>query len=250
MSHETTGNAYLNFLTLTNGATISLSSTGTFRGGYDVDSPLWTVTGAGRSTYDGDLTLIAKDKGTDANSRKYLTIDVEDTVAGDDTDFLLAGDILLDFKQFKMTSFIKSGAGTMEIDGKLYTTNLPVQVTGGTLLLSQSGATSDVSFSLEGGTLALAAGTANSADAFALTADSTLSFGDGAVISLESLTIPDGATLTLAGNVPSRGLRVSSDPGEETLGRIVFADGRKGTVVWDSNGYVRAKGKGLIISIH
>jgi hypothetical protein len=250
MSHETTGNAYLNFLTLTNGATISLSSTGTFRGGYDVDSPLWTVTGAGRSTYDGDLTLIAKDKGTGANSRKYLTIDVEDTVAGDDTDFRLAGDILLDFKQFKMTSFIKSGAGTMEIDGKLYTTNLPVQVTGGTLLLSQSGATSDVSFSLEGGTLALAAGTANSADAFALTADSTLSFGDGAVISLESLTIPDGATLTLAGNVPSRGLRVSSDPGEETLGRIVFADGRKGTVVWDSNGYVRAKGKGLIISIH
>ena len=250
MSHETTGNAYLNFLTLTNGATISLRNTGTFRGGYDVDSPLWTVTGAGRSTYDGDLTLIAKGTGTGANSRKYLTIDVEDTVAGDGTDFLLAGDILLDFNQYKMASFIKSGAGTMEIDGTLYTTNLPVQVTGGTLLLSQSGATSDVSFSLEGGTLALAAGTANSADAFALTADSTLSFGDGAAISLVSLSIPDGATLTLAGNVPSRGLRVSSDPGEETLGRIVFADGRRGAVVWDSNGYVRANGKGLIISFY
>ena len=107
-----------------------------------------------------------------------------------------------------------------------------------------------VDFSLEGGSLALAAGTANSADAFALTADSTLSFGDGAAISLESLSIPDGATLTLAGNVPSRGLRVSSDPGEETLGRIVFADGRRGTVVWDSNGYVRANGKGLIISVY
>ena len=193
---------------------------------------------------------LAKATGTAPSSYQYLTIDVGDTVAGDGTDFLVTGNIVND-SSYKMASFIKAGAGTMEIDGTIQTVNIPVRVAEGVLLLGRSGATAaGVDFSLEGGSLALAAGTANSADAFALTADSTLSFGDGAAISLESLTIPDGATLTLAGNVPSRGLRVSSDPGEETLGRIVFADGRRGTVVWDSNGYVRANGKGLIISVY
>ncbi len=250
MSHETTGNAYLNFLTLTNGATISLCNTGTFRGGYDVDSPLWTVTGAGRSTYDGDLTLMAKGTGTSANSRKYLTIDVEDTVAGDDTDFLLEGDILLDFNKYKMASFIKSGAGTMEIDGTLYTTNLPVQVTGGTLLLSQSDATSDVSFSLEGGTLALAAGTTNTAASVAVSASSSLSFGSDAALTLSNLTIDDGTMLTLSGDVPKKGLKVETALDAATLGRIQFADGRTGKVGQTSDGYVRANVEGLTISFY
>ena len=250
MTHTTTKNAYLNYLTLKNGATISLSSDGRFRGGFTADNPTWTVAGTGRSTYNGNPVVLAKATGTASSSYQYLTIDVGDTVAGDGTDFLVTGNIVND-SSYKMASFIKAGAGTMEIDGTIQTANIPVRVAEGVLLLGRSGATAaGVDFSLEGGSLALAAGTANSADAFALTADSTLSFGDGAAISLESLTIPDGATLTLAGNVPSRGLRVSSDPGEETLSRIVFADGRKGTVVWDSNGYVRAKGKGLIISFH
>ena len=250
MTHTTAKNAYLNYLTLKNGATISLSSDGRFRGGYTADNPTWTVAGTGRSTYNGNPVVLAKATGTASSSCQYLTIDVGDTVAGDGTDFLVTGNIVND-SSFKMASFIKAGAGTMEIDGTIQTANIPVRVAEGVLLLGRSGATAaGVDFSLEGGSLALAAGTANSADAFALTADSTLSFGDGAAISLESLTIPDGATLTLAGNVPSRGLRVSSDPGEETLGRIVFADGRRGTVMWDSNGYVRANGKGLIISVY
>ena len=250
MTHTTTQNAYLNYLTLKNGATISLSSTGTFRGGFTADNPTWTVAGTGRSTYNGNPVVLAKATGTASSSYQYLTIDVGDTVAGDGTDFLVTGNIVND-SSYKMASFIKAGAGTMEIDGTIQTVNIPVRVAEGVLLLGRSGATAaGVDFSLEGGSLALAAGTANSADAFALTADSTLSFGDGAAISLVSLSIPDGATLTLAGNVPSRGLRVSSDPGEETLGRIVFADGRRGTVVWDSNGYVRANGKGLIISVY
>ena len=250
MTHTTTKNAYLNYLTLKNGATISLSSTGTFRGGFTADNPTWTVAGTGRSTYNGNPVVLAKATDTASSSYQYLTIDVGDTVAGDGTDFLVTGNIVND-SSYKMASFIKAGAGTMEIDGTIQTANIPVRVAEGVLLLGRSDATAaGVDFSLEGGSLALAAGTANSADAFALTADSTLSFGDGAAISLVSLSIPDGATLTLAGNVPSRGLRVLSDPGEETLGRIVFADGRRGTVVWDSNGYVRANGKGLIISIY
>ena len=220
MSHETTGNAYLNFLTLTNGATISLRNTGTFRGGYNVDSPLWTVTGAGRSTYDGDLTLMAKAASAASSSYQYLTIDVGDTVAGDGTDFLVTGNIV-NYSSYKMASFIKAGAGTMEIDGTIQTANIPVRVAEGVLLLGRSGATAaGVDFSLEGGSLALAAGTANAAASIAVTAPSSLVVPAGATLNLASLTLGEDATLSITGDGAVGGVIVSSTLSDATLAKI------------------------------
>ena len=216
----TTGTTYFNYVTFANGATVDKTG-GAINAGYQVSNPKWTVSGTGLSTYTGDLSLAAHATG-DNGSEKYLTIEVADTVEGDSTDFLLTGDITA-WTDRKNASFIKTGAGTMEVDGTIYTTNRAVRVTEGTLLLSKSGATAaEVDFSLQGGTLALAAGTANTIDDVTLTADSIISVGAGASLTMASLTIPEGKTLgiTFAGAVDSRSVKVSSALDSATLSRI------------------------------
>ena len=157
----TAGTTYFNYVTFANGATVDKTG-GTINAGYQVTNPKWTVTGPGLSAYTGDLSLAAHATG-DNGTEKYLTIEVADTVEGDGTDFLLTGDITA-WTDRKNASFNKTGAGTMVVDGTIYTTNRAVRVTEGTLLLSKTGATAAaVDFSLRGGTLALAAGTTESA---------------------------------------------------------------------------------------
>ena len=144
-------------------------------------------------------------------------------------------------------AFVKTGAGTMTANGTLACSNAPARIVEGTLLLGASGVTAaEHKFALEGGTLALAAGTTNTAASVAVTESSSMSFGSDTALTISSLTIADGKTLTLSGNVPKKGLKVETALDAATLGRIQFADGRKGHV-GQVDGYVRAI-KGLIIS--
>ena len=239
LSH-TTGDAYLNYLTFSNASAVNMTG-GSIRAGYSASDPMWTVTGTGKSTYTGPLHFLAQGKG-DNGAEKYLTIAVADTVEGEGTDFLLTGDITADLDR-KNASFIKTGAGTMEVDGTIYTTNRAVRVEEGTLLLGRSNATAaDVDFSLQGGTLAFAEGTANTVDAVALTADSGISVASGALLTMADLTIADGKVLNIVGDGK---VRVLSALDTATRSRIRL-NGRR--VSQNNAGYLYIGG--LIIIFH
>ena len=239
LSH-TTGDAYLNYLTFSNASAVNMTG-GSIRAGYTASDPMWTVTGTGKSTYTGPLHFMAQGSG-DNGTEKYLTIAVADTVEGEGTDFLLTGDITADLSR-KNASFIKTGAGTMEVDGTIYTTNRAVRVEEGTLLLGRSNATAaDVDFSLQGGTLAFAEGTANTVDAVELTADSGISVASGALLTMADLTIADGKVLNIVGDGK---VRVLSALDTATRSRIRL-NGRR--VSQGSTGYLYIGG--LIISFH
>ncbi len=226
----TTGGGYLNFLTLMNGAKVDKSG-GPINAGYRVDIPNWKITGTGKSTYTGDLSLAAFSTG-DSGVEKYLRIDVADTVEGDDTDFLLTGNISA-WDDRRNASFSKYGPGTMEVDGTICTTNRAVRVAEGTLLLGRSGATAaEVDFSLLGGTLALAEGTANTVDAVKLTADSGISVASGALLTMADLTIADGKVLDIVGDGK---VRVLASLDSATLSRIRL-NGRRASQ--SSTGYL------------
>ena len=203
------------------------------------------MSGTARSTYTGDLSLAAHATG-DNGTEKYLTIEVADTVEGDSTDFLLTGDITA-WTDRKNASFIKTGAGTMEVNGTIYTTNRAVRITEGTLLLSKTGATAaEVDFSLQGGTLALAAGTTNTLNAVTQTENSIISMGAGASLTIASLTIPEGKTLDVAfaGAVDSRSVKVLDTLDSPTLSRIRLNGRRPGQ---NEEGYLCPRG--FIISV-
>ena len=128
--------------------------------------------------------------------------------------------------------------------------NNPTRIVEGTLLLGKSGALDPAhNMRLDGGTLALAAGTENSGASLTVTKDSTLDFGDGAKLALAGLSIADNVTLTLAGNVPKKGFKVSATLDAATISRIEFADGRNGYVLQNSDGYIRTA-NGLHITIY
>ena len=107
----------------------------------------------------------------------------------------------------------------------------------------------EVSFSLEGGTLALAAGTAHeAATLYVQQADSALALGEGATLEIANLSISDGKTLTLSGDVGKESLKVSEPLDASTLNRIMFADDSPGATMQTAEGYIR-KSKGFIMII-
>jgi hypothetical protein len=190
--HPDDNSKYVNDLVLTNSAAVD----GTFvRIGFKKNGT-WNVTGEGVATCNAKLSIVSA--STAANSaRRNLIINVDDTVAGEASDFILSGSIVND-GSYRNGGFVKSGAGTMEIQGSILASNNAVRVTAGTLLLGVNDAVSpDVPFSLEGGTLACAAGTANTTAAVNMTANSTLAVGAGATLTMANLTVADGQTLAI-----------------------------------------------------
>ena len=190
--HPDDSSKYVNDLVLTNSAAVD----GTFvRIGFKKNGT-WNVTGEGVATCNAKLSIVSA--STAANSaRRNLIINVDDTVAGEASDFIFSGSIVND-GSYRNGGFVKSGAGTMEIQGLILASNNAVRVTAGTLLLGVNDAVSpDVPFSLEGGTLACAAGTANTTAAVNVTANSTLAVGAGAALTLANVTVADGQMLAI-----------------------------------------------------
>ena len=235
------GNTYIYYLTLSNAASASVTG-GAFQFGYTASVPVLKVSGAGASTFNGYFSVLGTNKSTGVNN---VTIDVEDTVAGEGVDFVMAGNISSD-GSYKSSSFIKTGAGTMRLDG-IATLNQPIQLREGTLLLNRAEGSMAVgnNISLQGGTLALAAGTSNEVASVTLTASSAMEFGDGASFTCASLTIPEGSTLNLTGDLKRPGLRVTTALDRETLRRISFNGAHASQ---DADGYIR-KSRGFTVIV-
>ena len=243
MSH-TSGDAYLNYMTFTNGASATVVTKG--RMGWEAVNPLWKVAGEGLSTYTGSLELVAHGKYA-GGTEKYLTIDVADTVEGDGVDFKVDGGVSSD-KEYMNAGFIKTGAGTMEITGTVSTTNRAIKVNEGTLLLSKaSGATHEkLEFSLGGGTLAFAAGAANTVKTIAATADSGLSLGSGASLTVATLTLGDDVnTFAITATDGEYPVTVSDTLDDATLAKIRL-NGRR--VIQAPSG--RLACRGFVITVH
>ena len=209
---------YADYITMSNA---SHMVGGELRSGYRATDPTWCVAGVGKSVCDTSLRLLAYGTGTGGNSKR-VTFDVADTVAGDGIDFTMNGDIFND-PSYINAAIVKAGAGTMEMNGTISTTNLASQITGGTLLLNKSGATvAGVDFSLQGGTLACAVGTANTMGTVAAATSATISVGAGASLNLANLAVADGATLAVecADGVNAKAVKVNAALDDATLARV------------------------------
>ena len=234
---------YLSQLTFSNASSVEFRS-GKVRACYKASDCVWIVSGTGASTCDATLGLF----GNGASETNVLTIAVEDTAVGDAVDFIVAGNITTADARYPYTSFTKTGEGTMRVDGSMTTlTNLPVRVAGGTLVVNSSNALNAQKgvISLEGGSLSFAAGTVNTVAEVALTESAAITLGAGATLTMGSLTVPDGATLALEGDVLNGSVRVTSALDAATLSRITLGGKRPAQ---SSDG--RLCTRGLIISFH
>ncbi len=239
--HPDDNSKYVNDLVLTNSAAVD----GTFvRIGFKKNGT-WNVTGEGVVTCNAKLSIVSA--STAANSaRRNLIINVDDTVAGEASDFIFSGSIVND-GSYRNGGFVKSGAGTMEIQGSILASNNAVRVTAGTLLLGVNDAVSpDVPFSLEGGTLACAAGTANTTANVAVTANSTLALGAGASLTMANLTVADDQTLAIncADGTGAKAVKVNAALDDATCAKIRL-NGRRPRQT--SDGYLTIGGFMVIV---
>ena len=236
--NQDTDLTYANDVTLANGARI-IPTGKAIQAGYNPNTA-WKITGEGAVTNEASIRLVAG--GTTATGAyRALTIDVEDTVEGAAADFVQRGDIY-NFDNYPNTSIIKTGAGTMLMNGTILYTQAPTHVVEGALVLNKSGAAvGEASFSLEGGTLGLAAGTSNAVSGVALTEPSALRVGAGATFAMDTLDVPDGTTLAIEydGDVDGAGVRVVAQLDGETLSRIRL-NGKR--AAQSSNGYLHRRG--------
>ena len=72
-----------------------------------------------------------------------------------------------------------------------------------------------------------------------------MEFGDGASFTCANLTIPEGSTLNLTGDLFNNGLHVATALDRATLRRITFNGDRAGQ---DEDGYIR-RGPGIILIV-
>ena len=231
---------YVNDLTLLNGASVSYDGSKVVIPAVGMQaSSKWQIAGEGLSQAPG-ISL----RGS-SSTHAELEIAVEDTVAGDAADFIIDGDIDVE-SGYLYAAIVKTGLGTMRMDGSITYTKLPTRIIEGTLLLNKTEAVaSGGSFSLEGGTLALAAGTANAAASIAVTAPSSLVVPAGATLNLASLTLGEDATLSITGDGAVGGVIVSSTLSDATLEKIRL---NEKTAIQSSNGALCRPG--LIISVY
>ena len=239
--HPDDNSKYVNDLVLTNSAAVD----GTFvRIGFKKNGT-WNVTGEGVATCNAKLSIVSASTAA-TSARRNLIINVDDTVAGEASDFIFSGSIVND-GSYRNGGFVKSGAGTMEIQGSILASNNAVRVTAGTLLLGVNDAVSpDVPFSLEGGTLACAAGTANTTAAVNVTANSTLAVGAGAALTLANVTVADGQTLAIesADGAYAKAVKVNAALDVATRAKIRL-NGRRPKQT--SNGYLTIGGFTMIV---
>ena len=228
-------------LTLSNGSTIS-GSVG-LSAVYDQNNVVMNVTGTGASTFNPDVTLFSYN-----TTKREWEICVDDTVAGDDADFIFNGDVNLSNTANQQYSVIKkTGAGTMRMNGQMKYVNNATRICEGTLLLGKSDATvSGSKFSLEGGTLGLAANTANTVSSVSVEADSAIAFAPGATLTVTTLTLGSNVfELSITGSDGEYPITIGNRLDAETLAKIRL-NGKR--VVQAGNG--RLVRKGLIIAFH
>ncbi len=226
-------NNHLGYLTLMNGSTVCGPKN--LCAGYMCESPVYRIAGTGASTNKCKVVLF--------DSEHDLTLDVEDTVAGADADFIMDGDV--ENSGTTTAVFVKTGEGTMLMNGQIKNTANANRIVEGELRLGVSDATvSGASFSLEGGTLGLAANTANTVSSVSVTADSAIACASGATLTVTTLTLGnDVSALSITGADGEYPIRISNRLDAETLAKIRL-NGKR--VIQAGDG--RLVRRGLIIS--
>lgn len=210
---------YLNDLTLKNGACIAKDMVSYVQAGHVADICRWRITGERASTNNLDVVLVAWGRNADGKATD-LTVDVEDVTCDEGADFVMNGGFSV-LAGYPNSGLIKSGAGTMRLNGSISAGGRTTCITGGTLMLGVSAAVSDgIDLSLQGGTLAAAAGTENAVKTLFVSEDSSVKMESGASLRLKNLIVDEGVTLEIASPRPNTGVIVQSALDVETVKRI------------------------------
>lgn len=207
--HDTTLTTYANHLYLSDGARVSGKEF--LLGCYATDATVG-VSGAGASTIDCTVTLLGQ---PDKAGYRGVFFDVGET--GDDADLIQNGDIA-QHKDYPNGGLVKTGPGTLLLNGKITCTTAPVRLLEGELRLGATGvSTSDQKLEIEGGRLVLAEGAANEFGSLTCTASAAIALASGARLSLGTLALSEDATISIEG--PGR-LVVTRRLDSEELARL------------------------------
>ena len=188
------GSTYLNAFTMRNGAVYTGKAVRV--GNVDPIVPCrWCVDGTVPETFGQSISLL----GRSGDKAVELTFDIADVTGDAATDFAFGGDIrIFKNRDYQNVTVVKTGAGTMRIDGLTDYTRNPTQVRGGMWMLGGSDTmNADQSIVLDGGSLGTAEGTANALKDLTVLQDATivlkrgssLSFGDCSTMEWESALI-------------------------------------------------------------
>ena len=215
--------------------------------GFQTTVPVWIVTGSAPSVCDSGVIFMDFLSGTqDTVFRLY----VEDVTSDEGADLIWNGPLsLLDGSTtYDDISVRKLGEGTVLQNG-VSTLKEPTEIWRGTWVFGASGISENAQeFKLEGDTtLALAAGVSNGLGKVTVNAPATLKFGEGSLLTLNSIEVAENSTLTIDGEFADTTLRVAERVSSAQLARINFDGGR---VEQDANGYImRRKPKGFRILV-
>ena len=170
------------------------------------------MSGAGASTIDCTVTLLGQ---PDKAGYRGVFFDVGET--GDDADLIQNGDIA-EHQDYPNGGLVKTGPGTLLLNGKITCTTAPVRLLEGELRLGATGvSTSDQKLEIEGGRLVLAEGAANEFGSLTCTASAAIALASGARLSLGTLALSEDATISIEG--PGR-LVVTRRLDSEELARL------------------------------
>lgn len=242
---DTAGSTYLNDLMLMNGAVCGGSSV---RVGNSVNKVVkWRVRGTLPCVFNAGVSLLGN-----YNADGDVIFDVFDVTGSDVVDFTVNGDM----KTFRGAGYdrvhvVKTGAGTMRINGVTDYAKNPTTVKGGVWMLGVDGAmNSSQKVVLEGGGLGCAAGTSNSLGSLAVTAASRIVMEPGAVVqfadsSAEAWTAGAKLNVLLPDNTCKVRFGTSSDALSQEQLRALQINGAK--AILDEDGYVVPSGFGIFI---
>lgn len=239
------GSTYLDNLTIRNGGVVDGKAV---RVG-NQDSSIWKVDGNAPATYAQSISLLAR-----SSASADVTFDIADVTGNADVDFTFEGDILL----FKNTSYqnvtvVKSGAGTMRVNGVTNFDKKPTQIRGGLWMLGGTGTmNANQSLVLDGGGLACAAGTTNSVGVLTVSQPGRIVLGAGCEINFagsSSASWAEGAQITVEGDVTGSRIRFGTDASGLTQEqRRAFRCNGKRMVLTES-GYLEPYEGGLILLV-
>ena len=194
-THQETevGSKYLNRVALLNGSTVDGYLV---RVGNDsVVAPCWMAKGTVPSTIGCHLWYFGNGSGTSPS--KTFTLDVEDVTGSAAVDLTMNGDILRGDAGATDWSgaIVKSGAGTLLMNGKLTMTR-PMQVNGGAFIFGDTGGPAEGVDSVTVTGVAATTKSTTSTQKDVSLAGATLGKTAGA-LALDTLTVTGGGTLEL-----------------------------------------------------
>lgn len=239
------GSTYLDNLTIRNGGVVDGKAV---RVG-NQDSSIWKVDGNAPATYAQSISLLAR-----SSASADVTFDVADVTGDADVDFTFEGNILL-FKNvnYQNVTVVKSGAGTMRVNGITNFDKKPTQIRGGLWMLGGTGTmNANQSLVLDGGGLACAAGTTNSVGILTVSQSGRIVLGAGCEINFadsSSATWADNVQITVEGDVAGSRIRFGTDAaGLSQAQRRAFRCNGKRMVLTEA-GYLEPYEGGLVLVV-